>query len=134
MYKIKDLIPDDWITMDLIWETLDAISADHVWAKHKKNMKALFKKDGTPKAKALAPVTQEDYQLLHSTSVFIRKSLKQGIEMNRRKKRIEMKKKNIADVKKGIDVPRRINLDLTIEEPRTRKPRRKIKESKNDEP
>ena len=121
MYKIKDFLTDDFMTMDLFWKTIEDIPDDHAWGKHKKNIKALFKKDGTPKAKALIPKTQKDYQTLHSTSVFIRKMLKQKMQMDRRKTRRQMMLDNIKDVKAGKDVPRRISKDLKIEEPRKNK-------------
>ena len=133
MYKIKDLLVDEFITMELFWKTIEDIPDDHKWGKHKKNIKALFKKDGTPKAKALSPQSQEDYQTLHSTSIFIRKMLRHKIHMDRRKKRREMMLQNIQDIKEGKDVPRRIRQDLTIEEPRENKMNRRLKESKNDE-
>lgn len=126
MYKVKDFLTEEWMTMELFWETLESMPDDYGHKKHKDNVKALFKKDGTPKAKALAPETDEDYQTLHSTSIFVRKVVRNTMRMNRRKKRRDMILKNIQDVKEHKDIPRRVTKDLQYEDRKDRKNKRRI--------
>ena len=132
--NLKDYIQLDWVTNELIWEVLEKIPDDHPSAKHKKNVKALFNKDGTPKAKIHSPKTPEEYQTAHSTSIFIRKSLRHMVERDRRRKRIDMIKKNIDDVKNHRDIPKFVTLDLKIEDRKGRKPMRRIMEDKDKVP
>ncbi|MHA2086436.1 MAG: hypothetical protein ACXABD_22045 [Candidatus Thorarchaeota archaeon] len=130
-HNIKKLVNLDWVTIEDIWEFVDNIPDDGPWVEHKKNIHALFKKNGDPKAKASSPSTDADYQTMHTTSVFIRKGLRHVMSMERRRKRVEMVKKNIKDVKEGKDVPRRVTKDLKYAEPKTSKMNRRRKEKKD---
>jgi len=132
MRKIKDILTDNRMTLDMFWEFVDNLPDDIDGKKHKKNIRALFKKDGTPKAKSLSPSTDEDYQILHDTQGFIHRQVRKQLHKARLKERREMKLQNIKDVKEKKDFPRKISKDNKFLEPRNEKGQRRIKKKDQD--
>ena len=67
--------------------------------KHKSNINKYFKKDGTPKAKALSPKTQKDYQSIYDTEVFLSTDVEKELHLNKLRKRVDAHKQLIKEKK-----------------------------------
>jgi len=121
MKKVKELLVGFDFTMDEFWSAIDALPDEIDGRKHKMNIRAFFKKDGTPKSKALSLSTDNDFQTWHTTQGFIRRQIRVQIHMNRLKQRRDVILKNIRDVKEGKDVPRMVTKEGKLGEPKKKK-------------
>ena len=102
MRKIKDTLDTiEEFTMDEFWAVIDALPDEGDDKKHKDNIRKFFKKDGTPKAKALSPSTREDYQSIYDTEVFIHTTVATEIHLNKIRHHVAVHKQHIKDVRDG---------------------------------
>ena len=102
MRKIQDTLDTiEEFTMDEFWTVIDALLDEGDGKKHQDNIRKFFKKDGTPKAKALSPSTQEDYQSIYDTEVFIHTTVATEIHLNKLRHHVNVHKQHIKDVKEG---------------------------------
>ena len=102
MQKIKDILDTiEEFTMDEFWAVVDALPDEGDGKKHKDNVRKYFKKDGTPKAKALSPSTDEDYQVIYDTEVFIHTTVAKEIHLNKLRHHVSVHKQHIKDVRDG---------------------------------
>jgi len=100
MRKIKETLDTiEEFTMDEFWTVIDAIPDTDDGKKHKDNINKYFKKDGTPKAKALSPKTQDDYQSIYDTEVFLSTYVGKEIHLNKLHKRVAAHKQIIKEKK-----------------------------------
>lgn len=132
MRKVKDILTDKRMTLKAFWEVVDSLPDEIDGKQHKKNIRALYKKDGTPKAKALSPSTDAHYQIIHDTQGFIHRQVRKQLHKSRLKERREIKLQNIKDVKEKKDVPRKISKDNKLMSPRNNKGQRRIKRQKEE--
>lgn len=112
MKPVKEIIKlsfnEEDFTMDEFWAVIDRMPDDVAGRPHKKNIRAYFKKDGTPKAKALALSTDEDFQEMHHTLGFMRRYVRTQIHLNKLRKHKAAHKKHIKEVKEKKTEPKRI--------------------------
>jgi len=101
MQKIKDILDTtEEFTMDEFWAVIDALPDESDGKKHKDNIRKYFKKDGTPKVKALSPSTDEDYQSIYDTEVFIHTTIAKEIHLNKLRYHVAVHKQHIKDIRK----------------------------------
>ena len=102
MRKIKDILDTvEEFTMDEFWAVIDALPDEGDGKKHKDNIRAYFKKDGTPKVKVLSPSTQKDYQSIYDTEVFIHTTVAKEIHLNKLRHHIAVHRQHAKDVREG---------------------------------
>ena len=102
MPKIKDILDTiEEFTIDEFWVVVDALPDEGDGKKHKDNIRKYFKKDGAPKAKALSPSTDEDYQSIYDTEVFIHTTVAKEIHINKLRYHVTVHKQQIKDVRDG---------------------------------
>ncbi len=102
MRKIQEYLdPLEECTLDEFWAVIDALPDQDDSKKHKDNIRKYFKKDGTPKAKALSPSTQNDYQSIYDTEVFIHTTVIKEIHLNKVRKHVAAHKQHTRDVLDG---------------------------------
>ncbi len=102
MQKIKNYLdPFEECTMAEFWAVIDALPDEGDGKKHKDNIRKYFKKDGTPKAKALSLSTDEDYQSIYDTEVFIQTTVTKEIHLNKLRHHVTIHKQHIQDVRDG---------------------------------
>lgn len=86
-------------TIDEFW-TVVAILPDEGKGKERKdNINKYFKKDGTPKAKALSPQSQADYQAIQDTVNFIGTFVLNQIHKNKIRQHIEVHEQHIENLR-----------------------------------
>lgn len=102
MRKIQEYLdPLEECTLDEFWAVIDALPDEGDGKKHKDNIRKYFKKDGTPKKKALFPSTDEDYQSIYDTEVFIHTTVAKVIHLNKLRYHVTVHKQHIKDVRDG---------------------------------
>ncbi len=102
MQKIQDYLdPLEESTLDEFWAVIDALPDEGDGKKYKDNIRKYFKKDGTPKAKVLSPSTDEDYQSIYDTEVFIHTTVTTEIHLNKLRFHVAVHKQHIKDVRDG---------------------------------
>lgn len=102
MRKIQEYLdPLEECTLDEFWAVIDALPDTGDSKKHKTNIRAYFKKDGSPKVKALSPVTDEDFQAIYDTEVFIHTTVAKEIHLNKLRYHVAVHKQHIRDVRDG---------------------------------
>jgi len=100
MRKIKEYLdPTEESTIEEFWIVIDALPDEGDGKKHKDNIRKYFKKDGTPKAKALSPITDADYQSIYDTEVFIHTTVIREIHLNKLRHHVAVHKQHIKDVR-----------------------------------
>ena len=100
--KIQEMLDTiEEFTLDEFWVVVDALPDEGDGKRHKDNIRAYFKKDGTPKAKALSPKTQKDYQSIYDTEVFIHTTAGIEIHLNKLRYHRAVHKQHIRDVRDG---------------------------------
>lgn len=100
MRKIEDYLDTiEEFTMEEFWAVIDTLPDEGNKKKHKENIRKYFKKDGTPKVKALSLETQEDHQSAHDTEIFISNYVSREIHLNRLRNRKKDRKKFIKEKK-----------------------------------
>lgn len=101
MKKIKEILDTvvEEFTMEEFWVVVDALPDEGDGKKQKDNVKAHFKRDGTPKAKALSPISPKDYQDIYDAEVFISTTVEKEIHLNKLRHHVEVHKQHIKDVR-----------------------------------
>ena len=100
MQKIKDILDTiEEFTINEFWAVVDVLPDEGDGKKHKDNIRKYFKKDGTPKAKALSSSTQTDYQSIYDTEVFIHTMVAREIHLNKLRHHADVHKQHIKDVR-----------------------------------
>ena len=109
MRKVQDILKlAEEFTMDEFWVVIDALPDTGDGKKHKDNVNAYIKKDGTPKAKALAPRTQKDYQALYDTESFINMYVADQMHLNKLRHHVSVHKQHVKDIKAGKTEPMKV--------------------------
>ena len=105
MRKIKEIITGEEFTMEEFWAAVNSFPEIVDGKKHKKNINAFFKKDGTPKVKTL--VTDDDFQTWHDTHGFINRIIRLHIRMSKAKKKRNDHIQHIKDKKISVHKERK---------------------------
>lgn len=102
MRKIQEMLDTiEEFTLDEFWAVVDALPDEGDSKKYKDNIRAYFKKDGTPKKKALSPATQKDYQSIYDTEVFVHTTVLTEIHLNKLRHHTIVHKQHVKDVRDG---------------------------------